>query len=84
MTDAQAKMVGKTYRAVVGSAKQSDFRNCTNKAIIEECGPSSNKPTSSSVSYDKDPLSELLGHPPKRFNDNSSQLKFQTLPIQVA
>jgi len=84
ITDAQSKMVGKTYGAVVGNAKQSDtFEIVPTKKSSQQAVSASSNPASGSVKYDKDPLSELLGRPPKRFNDNSNQPNSRPFPSKL-
>ncbi len=69
MTDAQSQMVGKTYGAVVGSAKQAESFEVVptgdQPAPVVPDSPSPSAPSSVS-GFDGDPLSELLGRPPTR------------------
>ena len=84
VTDAQAKMVGKTYGATVGSAKQSDtFEVVPTKKSAQQATPSSNSSEPVSTSYEKDPLTELLGRQPKRFQENSNQPNSRPFPSRL-
>lgn len=86
MTDAQSKMVGKTYGAVVGSAKQAEsFEVVPTKKISEKPPSNTNHSNGSGVYADgvNDPLSELLGRPPKRFNVNQSESSSRPFPSRL-
>jgi len=88
MMDAQAKMVGKTYGAVVGSAKQSEsFEVLPTKDASQSSAPVSQNsmPTVSANSngFKNDPLSELLGRPPKRQSEQASGHSSRPFPSRV-
>jgi hypothetical protein len=88
MMDAQAKMVGKTYGAVVGSAKQSEsFEVLPTKEVSQPSAPVSQNsmPTVSANSngFENDPLSELLGRPPKRQSKEASGHSSRPFPSRV-
>jgi len=88
MMDAQAKMVGKTYGAVVGSAKQSEsFEVLPTKDASQSSAPvSQNSMPSVSVNsngFKNDPLSELLGRPPKRQSEEASGHSSRPFPSRV-
>lgn len=88
MMDAQAKMVGKTYGAVVGSAKQSEsFEVLPTKDASQSSAPVSQNsmPTVSANSngFENDPLSELLGRPPKRQSEQASGHSSRPFPSRV-
>jgi len=88
MMDAQAKMVGKTYGAVVGSAKQSEsFEVLPTKDASQSSAPVSQNsmPTVSANSngFENDPLSELLGRPPKRQSEEASGHSSRPFPSRV-
>ena len=88
MMDAQAKMVGKTYGAVVGSAKQSEsFEVLPTKDASQSSAPVSQNsmPTVSANSngFKNDPLSELLGRPPKRQSEEASGHSSRPFPSRV-
>jgi len=88
MMDAQAKMVGKTYGAVVGSAKQSEsFEVLPTKDASQSSAPVSQNSmpsvSANSNGFKNDPLSELLGRPPKRQSEEASGHSSRPFPSRV-
>lgn len=88
IADAQSKMVGKTYGAVVGSAKQSEsFEVLPTKAVSPPSASVSQNSTPSvsenSAGFENDPLRELLGRPPKRLSKEASGVSSRPFPSRV-
>jgi len=84
ITDAQSEMVGKTYGAVVGNAKQAESFEVVPTAPQTNSNPSSSKdPSTNSFTDNEDPLAELLGRPRSKGNKVKSSPVNRPFPSKL-